>query len=388
MTPTYIVLVLVELHMNEMERRSPIELDDDIFNPTSDSEGTVAGAGLVALDILIDDYVDRPIQVRAGGSCGNVLTILSSLAWESYPIARLGEDHVAQVIRADMERWGVETQMAASRPNGSSPIIIQRNNTDGHSFEFRCPGCDSYFPRFKRPLMDRTSKYLSNLPRVDVFYFDRAVPSAITLAKQYRSNGALVLFEPNKSSNRDLFERAVSASHILKYSHDRDIHLGDIEDPWLHIQTLGEHGLRFQFRNSSWNEMGAVKPKQVQDTSGAGDWCSAGLLHVLSDQWTGDTNDISCELVEEGLKFGQTLATMNCRYEGARGALYYWEEDKLKQTVYCLHDHNNSKSASNSRHTSANENSKDQNLTQSLDESDVGHCVCKTVHTVSTDAGK
>jgi len=373
-----------------MGRCSPIELEDDIFNPTSDSEGIVAGAGLVALDILIYDYIDRPIQVRAGGSCGNVLTILSSLAWESYPIARLGEDHVAQVIRADMERWGVDTQMAASRPNGSSPIIVQRNSTDGHSFEFRCPGCDAYFPRFKRPLVNRTSEYLSNLPKVNVFYFDRAVPSAITLANQYRSNGALVLFEPNKSSNRDLFERAVSASHILKYSHDRDVQLGDIEEPWLHIETLGEHGLRYQFQNGSgsWNEMDAVKPKQVQDTSGAGDWCSAGLLHVVSDQWTGDTNEISCEIVEEGLKFGQALAAMNCKYEGARGALYQWEEDQLKQAVYRSHNHNSSKSASNSRHVSAKENSEDQNLTQDLDQSDTSHCVCKTVHTVSTDTGK
>lgn len=371
-----------------MGRRSPIELEDDIFNPTSDSEGIVAGAGLVALDILVDDYADQPIQVRAGGSCGNVLTILSSLAWESYPIARLGEDHIAQVIRADMERWGVDTQMASSRPNGSSPIIVQRNSTDGHAFEFRCPDCDAYFPRFKRPLVNRSSEYLSNLPNVNVFYFDRAVPSAITLANQYSSNGALVLFEPNKSSNRDLFERAVSASHILKYSHDQDIQLGDIEDPRLHIETLGEHGLRFQFQNSSWNEMDAVKPKQVQDTSGAGDWCSAGLLHVLNDQWTGDTNDISCELVEEGLEFGQALAAMNCMYKGARGALYHWEEVQLNKTVYCSHNNDNSKSASNSRHASAKENSEDQNLTQSFDEPDTSHCVCKTVHTFSTDAEK
>jgi fructokinase len=374
--------------MNEMGRRSPIELEDVIFNPTSENEGIIAGAGLVALDILIDDYIDQPIEVRAGGSCGNVLTILSSLAWESYPIARLGQDHVAQLIRADMERWGVDTQMAASRSNGNSPIIVQRNSADGHSFEFRCPGCDTYFPRFKRPLVNRTSEYLSSLPKVNVFYFDRAVPSAITLANQYRSNGALVLFEPNKSSNGDLFERAVSASHILKYSHDRDVQLGNIEDPWLHIDTLGEHGLRFQFPNGSWNEMDAVKPIQVKDTSGAGDWCTAGLLHVLNDQWTGDTNDFSCKLVEEGLKFGQALAAMNCKYEGARGALYHWEEDQLKQTVYCSHNNNNSKSASNSRLASANENSKDQNLTQSLDQLDTSHCVCKTAHTVSTDGGK
>lgn len=388
MTPTYIVLALVELHMNEMCSRSPIGLEDDIFNPTSNSEGIVAGAGLVALDILIDDYVDRPINVRAGGSCGNVLTILSSLAWKSFPIARLGEDHVAQIIRADMERWGVDTQMAASRDDGRSPIIVQRNSTDGHSFEFRCPGCDAYFPRFKRPLMNRTSKYLSNLPKVNAFYFDRAVPSAITLANKYRSNGALVLFEPNKSSNRDLFERAVSASHILKYSNDRDIQLGKIEEPWLHIETLGERGLRFQFQNSSWNEMDAVKPELVQDTSGAGDWCSAGLLHILSDQWTGDTNDISFELVGQGLKFGQVLAAMNCKYEGARGAHYHWEEDKLKQTVYRSRNDNNSKSGSNSRHASAKENSEDQNLTKSLAQSDTSHCVCKTVHAVSTDTGK
>lgn len=362
-----------------MVRSISSELDDGVFNPASNSEGIAAGAGLVALDILIDNRVDQPVQVRTGGSCGNVLTILSSLAWESYPIARLAQDHIAQIIRSDMERWGVDTQMAASRDNGSSPIIVQRNSTDGHSFEFRCPGCNAYFPRFKRPLVDRISEYLSILPKVDVFYFDRAVPSAIRLADHYRTNGALVLFEPNKSSKRDLFERALSSSHILKYSQDRDIQLREVDDPWLHIETFGEQGLRYKLRKSSWNEMDAVKSNYVQDTSGAGDWCSAGLLHILNDHWTGNTNKLSVETVENGLIFGQKLAAMNCKYEGARGALYYWEEDQLKQTVNRSHNLSSSISDCNSFHVSTQGYLDDTDVVRGTTESKNSNCICKAV---------
>ena len=52
----------------------------------------VAGTGLVALDVVINHATGSPQKVFAGGTCGNVLTILSYLGWLSYPIARMDRD--------------------------------------------------------------------------------------------------------------------------------------------------------------------------------------------------------------------------------------------------------------------------------------------------------
>ena len=53
------------------------------------SNPTVYGTGLVALDIVIGSDANESAYHWAGGTCGNVLTILSYLNWTSFPIARL-----------------------------------------------------------------------------------------------------------------------------------------------------------------------------------------------------------------------------------------------------------------------------------------------------------
>ena len=49
----------------------------------------VTGMGLVALDMVITEPSDREPRFFAGGTCGNVLTILSYLGWAATPVARL-----------------------------------------------------------------------------------------------------------------------------------------------------------------------------------------------------------------------------------------------------------------------------------------------------------
>lgn len=367
--------------MTKIDQRRPAELIENQIRPTSGSKGVAVSAGLVSLDILIDEGGNRPAQMSSGGSCGNVSTILSTLGWESYPVARLDNDNVADWIRSDLEQWGVSTQFVDSEPDGSSPIIVQRNSNEKHSFDFRCPGCNSYFPRFKRTLTKNVPEYLSNVPKANIFYFDRAVPSAISLANHYRSNGALVLFEPNNSTDRDLFSRAVSASHILKYSNEMNVDARDAVNPWLHIETLGERGLRFRLQDESWNKMGAVEPKEIQDTSGAGDWCSAGLLDVLGSRWTGSGDDIGHDLIEEAIAVGQRLASMNCMFRGARGLLQSLQRNELNgQTNHGISDLDSSSYALDSSMMKSNIKETSHHCSQ-----DSSHCLCETIHAADID---
>lgn len=299
----------------------------------SERSGIVAGTGLVAMDLLVTDRAEGPIKRWAGGSCGNVLTILSTLNWGSFPIARLGRDGTASIIRKDLEHWGVETRLAVSTSTGSSPVIIQRNNHESHTFEFRCPDCQSRLPRFKRPLLNRTPQYISELPPANVFYFDRAVPAALRLAEHFRSEGALVMFEPNNSTERDLFERGVTVAHILKHTGEAGIRLRDVACPWLHIETLGPNGLRFRLDGGTWEVRDAYQIDSLADSSGAGDWCSAGLLHTLGKDWVGDLSEITKEQINQGLSYGQALAALNCLYEGARGTLYEIPREQLASAL-------------------------------------------------------
>jgi fructokinase len=66
------------------------------------------GSGLVALDVIYEKAKNNP-KFLAGGSCGNVLTILSYFGWNSYPVARLGNDQEGNRIMEDMKRWNVKT---------------------------------------------------------------------------------------------------------------------------------------------------------------------------------------------------------------------------------------------------------------------------------------
>jgi fructokinase len=62
------------------------------------------GSGLVALDVVISNNPSVPNQFLAGGSCGNVITILSYLGWDCYPIARLSNNVAGDILIHDLLR--------------------------------------------------------------------------------------------------------------------------------------------------------------------------------------------------------------------------------------------------------------------------------------------
>ena len=83
------------------------------------------GTGLVALDIVFGPNGGESLGRWAGGTCGNVLTILSCLGWASYPVARLADDEYSQMLRQDLSSWGVHLDYVYQGASGSTPIIVQ-----------------------------------------------------------------------------------------------------------------------------------------------------------------------------------------------------------------------------------------------------------------------
>src|SRR5947208_16909492 len=89
---------------------------------------TIVGSGFVALDILHTRLVPET-RYFAGGTCGNVLSVLAYLGWDAYPIARLANDEAGGVIRDDLMASGVHPDFLNVSPAASSPIVIQTNKT-------------------------------------------------------------------------------------------------------------------------------------------------------------------------------------------------------------------------------------------------------------------
>src|SRR4051794_28563064 len=126
---------------------------------TSVTQPKVFGIGLVALDLVLGPDPQTPVRSWAGGTCGNVLSILAYLGWESYPIARMNGDPASDRVRSDMARWGVRLDYVSCPPTTHTPIIIQeiRRGRDGrpkHRFSWSCPQCGQWLPAFKAVTID------------------------------------------------------------------------------------------------------------------------------------------------------------------------------------------------------------------------------------------
>jgi len=317
---------------------------DSIF---LEKKGPVAlGTGLIALDIVATDRPGMELRYWAGGTCGNVLTILAYLGWRTYPVATLGDDAAVTFLLEDLKRFGVNVRFLRRSPARHTPIVVEKIRTRGsgaprHRFVWTCPACGAWLPGYQALVAREAREIAKVIPTPTVFFFDRVSRGALDLAHASAERGALVVFEPSGIRDERLFREAVALSHIVKYSHERLGHLREAAtypSPFLEIETLGCEGLRYRIRDGSkaasrWREIGAYSVEDLRDTAGAGDWCTAGLLHALAAQGVTCPKGPTEKEIEEALRLGQALAAVKCRYEGARGAMYALSKKKFEAAV-------------------------------------------------------
>ena len=309
----------------------------------------VFGTGLIALDLVITANPDIPVGSWAGGTCGNVLSILSYLGWDAYPIARLNGDPASKRIRADMKRWGVHLDFAECGPTTDTPIIIQhirraRDGSPKHRFSWLCPHCGSWLPGFKPITTKAVERVVESLPNASVFFMDRLSRAALLMAQQAAANGAVVVFEPSARSDEKLLREAVEVAHIVKYSDHRFARIpGAMERgnaTLVEVQTLGASGLRYRHRlgrtASAWKRLDAVAAPQLTDTCGSGDWCTAGLISMVAIGGQEGLARAGASGLAAALRYGQTLAAWNCGFEGARGGMYMVERRQLDAHLKAL----------------------------------------------------
>ena len=295
------------------------------------------GAGLVTLDVIFDGDPKSP-KFFAGGSCGNVLTILSYLGWRSFPIVRLGKDIEGRRIIQDMENWGVNTKFIEKDPNIASPRIIEKiysGKNPRHTFSFKCKH-GKWLPDRKVFLLDSLKQIENKIPASKVFYFDRATPSSLLMAKHQKENGTLIVFEPPRFLSDKTFKECLKTADIVKHCYGAmgSESPSEISSP-LEIQTMGEEGLRYRANvlgKKKWKTLPSFTVGTLVDAAGSGDWLTAGLIHILGQN--GVKGKITESKLELALRTGQCLAALNCYYNGARGMMYHLSKTRLQNIVH------------------------------------------------------
>lgn len=295
----------------------------------------IFGAGLLALDLVLSADPKVPVRSWAGGTCGNVLSILAYLGWDAYPIARMNGDPASDRVRADMSQWGVRLDFASCQPTAHTPIIIQeirraRDGTPKHRFVWSCPQCGQWLPGFKAITRDAVETVGVALTDARVFFLDRLSRATLTLAAQAAEFGAVVVFEPSGKANDKLFSEAIQLAHIVKYADERMFTAQGVmqggASTVVEICTLGDQGLKYRHRFgravSDWLHMEAVPAPRLADTCGSGDWCTAGLIAEAASAGQVGLRKAGASGVRAALRYGQTLAAWNCGFEGARGGMY------------------------------------------------------------------
>lgn len=324
------------------------------INGKNKNQGSVVGAGLVTLDIIINNGSKTP-TFYAGGSCGNILAGLSFLGWNSISVSRAGKDKAGKLMIQDLSDNGVNVKYITREPEVATPRIIEKLRSNGkfaqHSFLLLCPNCHAYLPRFRSPTLKEINGILEDNLSPKVYFFDRVSPATLKLAKSYREQGTLVFFEPASLKNDIKFKEAINLSHIVKYARGKsdnncnNLQYTTIEkeiilkSPALVIKTLGKDGLFYSSKkDNKWRLQKGFRLNNLYDSCGAGDWCTVGFLFFLQELATknrGSFIDIlkSKNSIQSALIFAQILASLSCSFVGARGLSNSMEQKEILKAI-------------------------------------------------------
>jgi fructokinase len=255
----------------------------------------------------------------------------------------MGHDWAARVVRKDFDALDIQYDFISGGRSVQTPIVIQRfvENSKGkrvHRFSLACPECGGWLPRYRASTLAQADEVIDSRIIPKTIYMDRISPAALRIAKWAKEAGALVVFEPSSIGDERQFQRAVDLCHILKFSRDRLGHIRDLPKmcgPKIIVETRGEQGLRYRWRGH-WSDLPAFHVANFVDGAGSGDWCSAGIIHRLGAGGAKVINTLERPRLVAALRFGQALATVNCGFEGARGAMMVMTRPEFAKCVTAL----------------------------------------------------
>lgn len=296
---------------------------------------SIVSAGYMPLDVVhaSGGIVDR----RAGGTAANVAAILAFLGWDALLAGQVGDDLAGDELIADLRRAGVDTEQIRRSADALTPRLVHDVRPDGHFFGYRCPDCDSRFPRSRPLTLAAAADCAQAHASPTVFFFDRVNRGTLWLAEEYARQGAVVVFEPSVPANVEFLARAAAVAHVIKHSDDRSV--GGLDElrvkprsAQVRIVTHGEDGLEVRVGSRRGRRFPALATLTV-DAGGAGDWTTAGFLARGVGK-----RGLDLDRMDEALRFGQALAAVSCAAVGARGLMTLTRDSVLRRAHAVLRE--------------------------------------------------
>ena len=291
----------------------------------------VLGAGLVCVDIVHDGTSTR---IMNGGSCANVISVLAQIGYDCRVIREQYDDPMESFLSNTLSTLGVK-QIYYKQSRASTPRVIEQVVASKHCFYTICPSCGKKILALKLPASEDIVSLSEEITDVDVFYCDRTSSGIKELIGTVNTHGGIVFYEPNSVRNMNSVLETVKKSDIVKFSKDR-VPTGIAERirregdrVKLIISTEGAQGAKFSYRNehgvmSPWINIPSIFDGPIIDSSGAGDWLTAGFLSELIIC----KGDLSLEKLKNAreitnmLNKGMKYSKLCCASIGAQGFFY------------------------------------------------------------------
>ena len=194
-----------------------------------DNMKRVLGTGIFNLDtIVIREYpqgpenrtfIEKTVAEEVGGTCGNVMCMLSHFGWEAYPLAVLDTTEEGYRMAESMKDYGCNMRFVSNVEGGGTTLlkVTHKMEPDGSpTVSVRSGSPGSRYPRrhFLR-MRDEAPAFLASLDFVpDVFFFDDSAAGHRLLAKTLREKGSLVYFEPSSMKEKKDFD-SVEVSDVV-----------------------------------------------------------------------------------------------------------------------------------------------------------------------------
>ena len=290
----------------------------------------ILGIGFSCVDMIQKD--DR-VKFMNGGTCLNVLTVLSQLGWKSeILLPLLKQDALSTVFEENMRKLGVVFLGCGKSRRPVSRIIQIYDKQKKHEFILKCPKCGKKM--ITRPFGTEAEyeQIAHNLKNYDLLYFDRITYGIKRVVKDFAKVDKPVIYEPNSGRNLKAVAEISGQIDVLKFSITK-ISLNAAEKIAitnkdsrlkLMIATAGSEGLYFRYREnngnfSSWIKIDGIENQNIVDTSGAGDWLTAGFLYSFFENKEYIYNKDS---LTKAFLFGMKLSGICMQAEGAQGSFY------------------------------------------------------------------
>lgn len=285
---------------------------------------TFVSSGFTTVDVIMGDSM----RVSPGGTATNVARALQSLGWETQLVGTIGADPAGHFLKAELEADGVGVRHLRQDCDWTTPVVLQTEYRGDHVWRFRCPVCATAFAKHRPTPNDKAKTLVDDLPRPDVFFFDRASLFTLSLAEEWAQRGTFVVFEPAGLGRVQLFDRAIGVAQLVKFSSERapafKERLTAFSEATL-VETRGAEGAQVRFTGEEgWTHYSPEEVVNKVDSAGAGDWTTAGLLDKLFARPAAE-DLFSPERVGCAIANGQSLGALACSWKG----VYPKEQAKL-----------------------------------------------------------